>query len=467
MTLDALHRMSLRRVLIAVLLIGVLLGGLVQVLMTWRTAEAAANAAFDRSLFGAIKAIDANVSTESGGLGVELPYMLFEFFELTASGPVYYRVATEDGLVEIGSPDLPMPSRRLEDRQPDFVTLEYQGVPVRVGTYARPLAKPIGERANERLLIQVAEPLSSRSEFSRQLILSAVARDVLLALFAAAMVAAAVTWSLRPLRQLRQEVASRAPDDLSPIDTARVPADVLPLVEAMNQHVVRYRDLLANQRRFLDDASHQLRTPLATLLTQLSYAQRESEPARVRETLDAMRLQLKHTIRQTNQMLALARADTYELATQATDLSALAGAVTRRWWASAREQEVDLGFEPAPTPAWAALQPELLEEAISNLIDNALRHTPAGGRVTVRVQARPDAVCLHVGDTGPGIPDAELASAGQRFFRASNRQGTGSGLGLAIVGSIAKRHGGSLFLARDPNEGGLLATIELPVRRNG
>ena len=232
------------------------------------------------------------------------------------------------------------------------------------------------------------------------------------------------------LRHIRERFPqAREASDLRPLEMGSLPADIQPLVDAVNQQLARTQALMEHRRGFIDDASHQLRTPLATLLTQLSYAQRESEPARVRETLDAMRLQLKHTIRQTNQMLALARADTYELATQATDLSALAGAVTRRWWASAREQEVDLGFEPAPTPAWAALQPELLEEAISNLIDNALRHTPAGGRVTVRVQARPDAVCLHVGDTGPGIPDAELASAGQRFFRASNRQGTGSGLG--------------------------------------
>ncbi|MEF7614172.1 sensor histidine kinase [Aquincola sp. MAHUQ-54] len=463
MNIDALHRMSLRRTLIIVLLAGVLAASVIQVVMTWRTAQAAVNAAFDRSLYGAIRSIAANVSTESGGLGVELPYLLFEFFELTASGPVYYRIATEDGLVEIGHPDLPMPRERLEDRQPHFATVDYAGSPVRVGTYVSTLDRPVGGSSDRRLVIQVAEELASRSQFSQQLIVNAVARDILLAAVVAGMVAAAVSWSLRPLQQLRHEVRSRASDDLSPVDLHRVPADVLPLVEAMNQHVFRYRELLATQRRFLDDASHQLRTPLSTLLTQVTYAQREPDIATVRDTLRAMRQQLKHTIRQANQMLALARADALELACETTDVSALAGGVAKRWWPAARDKGVDLGFEAAAVPLRTPVQRELVEEALSNLIDNALRHTPAGGRITVRAEARPDRACLHVGDNGPGIPEAELAQATQRFFRASNSQGAGSGLGLAIVASIAKRHRGALILAREPNEGGLLATLELPL----
>ena len=458
MNLDALHRTSLRRTLIVVLLAGVFFGGLLQVYVTWRTAEAAVNAAFDRSLYGAIRAIDANVSTDSGGIGVELPYLLFEFFELTASGTVHYRVATEDGLVEIGSPDMPMPPERVEPRTPHFQTVPYFGSLTRVGTYMRPLEGPMGGN----LVIQVAESLSSRNDFSQQFIFYAVARDVLLAVLAAGMVALAVAWSLRPLKQLREEVLARPSDDLSPFDTRRVPVDVLPLVDAMNDHLVRYRALLATQRTFLDDASHQLRTPLATLLTQVSYAQREPDNDKVRETLGAMRQQLKHTIRQANQLLALARADTSEIRAKDTDLNRLAGEVTRRLWPMARKKRIDLGFEGGDAPVFARANPGLLQEALSNLIDNAIRHTPHGGSVTVRVDATQDMAAVHVLDTGPGIPESELPLATQRFFRASNAQGQGSGLGLAIVQSIASRHQGRLLLAREPGGGGLRASIELP-----
>ncbi|SFE13736.1 sensor histidine kinase [Paracidovorax konjaci] len=463
MNLDALHRVSLRRMLIAVLLAGVLAGSLLQVGLTWHTARAAVNAAFDRSLFGAIKAIDANVSTESGGLAVELPYVLFEFFELAASGQVYYRVATQDGLVEIGSPDLPLPPQPLRDRQPHFDTVEYAGSSVRIGTYVRPLDHPVGGSSDRRLVIQVAEPFASRDQFSRQFIVGAVVRDALLAALAAGMTAAAVAWSLRPLRQLRQEVQSRAPEDLSPIDTRRVPRDVLPLVEAMNAHILRYRDLLQAQRRFVDDASHQLRTPLSTLLTQVAFAQRAPDMDGMQQGLAALREQLRHTVRQTNQMLALARADTLDVPLQPTDLAALAQDVAKRWWAPARSRGIDLGFEMPAAPPAVHAHPGLLEEALSNLIDNALRHAPDGGRVTVAVGQRQGAATLSVSDNGPGIPADELPLATERFFRASNSRGTGSGLGLAIVQSIARRHHGSFELQRGPGGSGLLATLALPL----
>lgn len=462
MSLDALHRVSLRRMLIALLLAGVMAGSLLQVWLTWQTARAAVNAAFDRSLYGAVKAIDANVSTESGGLAVELPYALFEFFELTANGPVHYRVATLDGLVEIGSPDLPMPDAPLQDRQPHFDTVEYAGARVRIATYQRALAQPIGGSGDTRLVIQVAEPFASRDQFGRRFLIGAIARDALLAALAAAAVAAAVAWALRPLRQLRQEVVQRAPDDLSPMDTSRVPRDVLPLVEAMNQHILRNRELLDGQRRFVDDASHQLRTPLSTLQTQLSFAQRATDLPSVQAALAALRAQLRHAIRQTNQMLALARADSCDLGTNAVDLAELAQEVTRRWWPQARSQRIDLGLETPDAPAWVQAQRGLIEEALANLLDNALRYTPPGGRVTVEVAHAADGVSLGVRDSGPGIPSEERPRATQRFFRASNSQGAGSGLGLAIVASIARRHQGRFELMQAPDEGGLWARITLP-----
>ncbi|MFC7208377.1 sensor histidine kinase [Comamonas endophytica] len=246
------------------------------------------------------------------------------------------------------------------------------------------------------------------------------------------------------------------------MDTSRVPRDVLPLVEAMNQHILRNRELLDAQRRFVDDASHQLRTPLSTLQTQLSFAQRASDLPSVQAALAALREQLRHAIRQTNQMLALARADSCDLDTEAVDLAELASEVTRSRWPQARAKDIDLGLETPEQSTWVQVQRELLEEALANLIDNALRYTPAGGRITVEVAVDARAASLGVRDSGPGIPPAELPRAMQRFFRASNAQGAGSGLGLAIVASIARRHQGRLELLRAPQEGGLWARIGLP-----
>lgn len=470
MNLDAWHRASLRRTLGLALAAGMLVVLLAGAGLAWRTAVDAANAAYDRSLLGAIKSIEANVSTASGGLGVELPYTMLEFFQLTTNGgSVYFRVATEDGLVVIGDADLPPPEQPLRSGVPQFGNTRYFGTPVRMGSYARPLNRPLnrpltGSGGGQRLVIQVAETLSSREHFVRTLVLESLARDLVLAAAALGLLALAVNWALRPLTRLSQEVAARAPLDLTPIATGTIPADARPLVEAINQHIERNHALAEAQRRFIDDASHQLRTPLATLATQVGYAQRLSDPAELREVLRALRGQLDDTIRQTNQMLALARSDAAELNPAPVDLAALAGDVCRRWWREAGQRRIDLGLEAPEQPVLVLAHAGLLDEALTNLLHNALRYSQAGAAVTVRVQTAGAMAQLSVLDQGPGIPADELARAGERFFRASNASQSGSGLGLAITRSIAERHGGRLVLSNRPDGVGLEACLELPLQ---
>lgn len=472
LTLHSLHALSLRSSLLLVLFPGLLGVAALEIALTWRTAVQAADAAYDRSLLGAIKALDANISTESGGLAVELPYRMLEFFELTASGQVYYRVASENGLAEIGNAGLPPPPAPLLTGQPQFSDSSYFGVPVRMGSYARVLERPMeGQPLPQRVVIQIAETMESRQAFMRSLVLQSLARDLLLVAAASVLLVLAVGWALRPLARLRSEVQARPPSDLRPISARGIPLDVQPLVEAINHHVARIRQQAEARRRFVDDASHQLRTPLATLATQVGYALRETDPAAQREALGAIKSQLDEAVRQTNQMLALARADSADVLNaeaEAVDLAELGQSLVRRWWNEARERGVDLGFEAAPALqpgaacAWA--QPGLLREAVSNLLHNAIRYTPRGSQVTLRVDAGEAEVTIAVVDNGLGMPPAELARAGERFFRGSGTQQPGSGLGLAIVKSIAERFGGSLRLVPADSGGGLNAQIALPKR---
>jgi two-component system sensor histidine kinase TctE len=461
----AWHRLSLRHTLLLVLLPGMLLVVAAELWLTWRTAVDAAHAAYDRSLLGAIKSIDANVSTASGGLGVELPYTMLEFFELTASGQVYYRVATEDGLVEIGSADLPQPPRTLQTGEPQFHEAAYFGEPVRVGSYARVLSPPLaGQPDGQRVVIQVAEPLHSRSAFTRALVAQSMLRDAALLAAAAALLVFGVAWALRPLERLRAEVQARPPQDLAPVSATGLPADLRPLVEAINHHIERSRRLAEASRRFVDDTSHQLRTPLTTLATQVAFALRADDPQATREALVAIKTQLDESVRQTNQLLSLARSDSAELALETLDPGVLAEAVAREWWSAAREKGIDLGFEPAGRTVRVQAHAGLLKEALSNLLHNAVRYTPRGGQVTVSVRRRSEGVELSVADTGPGIPAQELARAGERFFRASNVALPGSGLGLAIVRSIAERHGGRMEVAPGAGNRGLVVTVTWPLQ---
>jgi two-component system, OmpR family, sensor histidine kinase TctE len=457
------HRLSLRRTLLLVLLPGMLLVVAMEIWVTWRTAVDAANAAYDRSLLGAIKSIDANISTDSGGLAVELPYRMLEFFQLTASGPVYYRVATDDNLVEIGNADLPAPAQPLDVGKPQFKDSIYFDEPVRVASYARLLPRPLaGKEAAQRVVIQVAETLKSREHFTRTLVLQALTRDLTLVLVAGVLLVLVVNWALRPLSQLRNEVRSRSPQDLAPIATEGIPVEVQPLVEAINHHVARTRTLSEARRRFIDDASHQLRTPLTTLATQVGFALREPDPQRLQDALLAVKAQLDETVRQTNQMLSLARTDSAELIAQRVSLDALAEEGTRAWWNEAQARQIDLGLDVPSAKVWVLAHPGLCREALSNLLHNALRYSPVGAQVTVRVVAGPNEARLIVVDNGPGMSAPERQRAGERFFRASNANQPGSGLGLAIVRSIAERHGGRLEIDVGPQSQGLSVAMILP-----
>jgi two-component system sensor histidine kinase TctE len=473
--LDALHRLSLRRTLLLVLLPGMLLVMGFEIVVSWRTALGAANAAYDRSLLGAIKAMDSNISTASGGLSVELPYRMLEFFELTANGRVYYRVASGDGLVEIGSSDLPAPPQPLVNGQPQFSDAVYYGEAIRLGSYARALPHPLSGGSNSsQVVIQIGETLESRQDFTRRLVLEALARDALLLVAGVLLLIAAVLWSLRPLQRLRSDVLRRDPQDLTPLASRSIPHDVQPLVEAINHHVMRYAEVMEARRVFVDDASHQLRTPLTTLATQVGFALREPDPALMRKALAAIKLQVEETVRQTNQMLSLARADTVEWHMETCDLVAMAQEITRAAWSVARLKQIDLGFEPlGGAQAEVNAHAGLLKEALTNLLHNALHHTPVGAKVTVQAGTEPlgstgagglQAV-LRVIDNGAGMSLADQLRAGERFFRGGS-QASGSGLGLAIAKAIAQRHGGAMSLqntSTDPDAPGLTVTLHWPL----
>lgn len=405
-------------------------------------AVASANAAYDRSLLGAIKSLDLNVSTASGGLSVELPYRLFEFFQLTATGNVYFRVATADGLVEIGHADLPRPPRPLQENQPVFYDAQYFGESVRVGAFMRALDGTPGDAQSQQLVIQVAESTASREQFTASFVQRAAVRDVLLLLVLGVSVFLGLAAALRPITRLADLIRARANDDLQPLPGGDLPSDIRPLVEAVNQQMQRTEQLVREREGFIDDASHQLRTPLATLRAQLDYALRETDPARQRQALRALSDGLGQATRATNQLLALARSDAALVQPQEIDLGALAREVALALLPWARERGIDLGVEGADAPVPAHGDPELLRQALLNLAHNAIEHGQPQGTITVRVAADRMGFSLQVVDDGPGLPPELANRVGQRF--AKGRGSRGSGLGLAIARSVVERHGGAL-----------------------
>ena len=469
--LQPLRRTSLWGRLAVLLLPLLMVVSVAELWLTRQHALEAANSAYDRSLLGALKALDANISTESGGLAIELPYRLFEFFELTASGPVYFRIATSDGLVELGSADLPVPGKDFDEGVPVFYDATYFGEAVRVATYRRELARaPAGSTARS-VTVQVAESTRSRADFTHRFVRSAAARDVLVLgiLLAGSVVALAV--ALRPLMRLAREVQARSPQDLTPLGDENLPADVRPLVAAVNHQMERVQTLMAQQRGFLDDASHQLRTHLTTLQMQAHYAQRTGDDSQVRIAMQAVQLELDRATRTTQQLLALGRSDAASLERKPIDLDALIHGVAVGMLPRARERRIDLGIHTIGPQAQAQAQVEgdrdLLEEALKNLLANAIAYTPADGVVTVSAElsgSPPAMARLVVEDNGPGLGPEERAMLGQRFRRGARASEGGSGLGIAIARSIAVRHGGQLVLQERAGETGLRAVLEWPLQ---
>jgi two-component system sensor histidine kinase TctE len=277
-------------------------------------------------------------------------------------------------------------------------------------------------------------------------------RDALvLALLLAGTVAALAT-ALRPLARLAREVGGRRPEDLTPLADTDLPADVRPLVAAVNQQLARTQGLVAQQRQFLDDASHQLRTHLTTLQMQADYAQRAHDAGQVQAALAALGTEITRATRSTQQLLALGRSDTAAVDLAALDLAVLLREVALDLLPQARAKQIDLGIH-TPTPSLPAVADHpLLREALANLAANAIAYTPEGGTITLF--AAGDAVGWSVGveDNGPGLSEEERGSLGQRFRRGARAVAGGSGLGLAIARSIAERHRGVLRL--EPRDAG-------------
>jgi two-component system, OmpR family, sensor histidine kinase TctE len=452
-------------------LLGLLLPGMALLLAAslWNTrhdAISAADAAFDRSLLGALKGLDLNVSTASGGLAVEQPYRLFEFFQLSSGGEVHFRVATDDGLVEIGSPDLPLPppGETWRSGEPRFYDAVYFGEPVRVGALRRVLDPPVGDA--RQVLIQVAEGTASRERFAQTFVRQALWRDASMLGLMALAVAAVAGWALRPVQRLAELTRSRRADDLRALQTDGLPEDLQPLVEAINQQLERTQALVEQRRQFLDDASHQLRTPLTTLRAQLDYARRESDPARLHEALAALSGELDLASRATNQLLQLARADAGPLQRQPFDLGELAREVALQLLPQARTLGVDFGVDlqrpPDDAPALLAEGDRLLlREAWFNLAHNALVHgcsaASRGRRVTLEAGRTDDGWRLGVVDDGAGLDPALAGRIGERF--AKGRGSRGAGLGLAMARSVIERHGGRLVAL--PGDAGRGLRIEL------
>lgn len=428
---------------------------------TFLTVRAAINAAYDRALFASALAISERVTLTGTLPTVDIPPLALEVLDTASQERLFYRVAyrTERGgeTFLTGYPDLPRPAR--EPEGPVYYDASYRGDPVRVSALATryPTDPPIS------VLVQVAETVNGRGSRTRELVLREALAQTSVILLAALILWVGVRSGLRPLHQASGTVARRSADDLSPIELERAPAEIAPLVAAVNDLMERLRRTIASQRRFIADASHQLRTPLAVIQTKAELVLREEDPSAVVKAVVDLYEHSQATTRLANQLLALARSEPGQGGeARILDLDALARDACAAHVSDAFGRGVDLGYD-GDGPALVLGRDVMLREAIANLVQNALAYGARPGTVTVSVK-RPSRgeVVLAVEDDGPGIPPEERARVLERFYRRPGTRGGGAGLGLPIVAQIAEGHDATLRLLEGAGGKGLRVELRFP-----
>lgn len=424
-----------------------------------------ANLAYDRSLFRAALALADQVEVINGHVVVDLPQQALDLLEYDKDDWIYYQVTGPDGALVTGDSGIPKPKYLPLSGKHIYYDAVFDGKPVRVTAFSLPLK---GTSIEGDVLVQVAETLSKRETMVREIMAATIMPQLLMMLLAAALMLYGVQRGLLPLNRLRIALSQRSHRDLSPVPEADAPLEVKPLLTSMNDLMQRVHEAIGLQQRFIADASHQLRTPLAGLQTQAELALREQDPEAVRNALERIRastVRLSHLI---HQLLSLARVEPgsgRDMGLETLDLVSLARDVTAEWVAPALAKQIDLGFETASGPVMISGDAVLLREMLSNLVDNAIQYTPSGGEVTVSIMQEKDRALLVVEDNGIGIPPSEREQVFERFHRVSDSHGIGCGLGLAIVREIVQAHGAEISLDSGATGQGTRVQVSFPLAK--
>jgi two-component system sensor histidine kinase TctE len=442
--------------------------------LTYRLAATYANRAIDASLAQASRALLRQVKPIEQGLLIDFPRAAQDVLEADPNDPLMYTVSTPPGHFILGNENLPAPPARIERKldTPYFYDGEVvpqpdpSGTPKQMRIAALYVAFGDISAPQQTMLVQVARSSANREELAR-----AILADTLLPLSGLVLLMSLIVWAgiragLAPLARLRREVESRAPGDLTPLKLDLAPIELRSLAGALNDLLASVRHHVGAQQRFIADAAHQLRTPLAGLKSQTKLALEAATDEAQRNRLDMVHQSATRSAHLVAQLLTLARAEPGAAALERTrfDLHRFVREVAAHLVPRALRSGVDLGVDAPAGEIVVHANAALLREALTNLVDNAIRYGGRGAEVTLRIKVEDKEagtpVLIIVDDNGPGIPAADRERVFERFVRATEG-GDGCGLGLAIVREIIERHHGTVTLG-DAEPHGLRVTIRLP-----
>jgi two-component system sensor histidine kinase TctE len=451
---------SIRRQLLIGLLLPLTGLWIISSVIAYNVAFSFATEAYDRALFDSALDLSRQLKIVNDSVVLDVPPVALDMLESDEFDRVYYQVRGARGEFVMGYRGLPDPPQT-EPKKPIYYDASYRNQHIRVVAFYVPVPP---EHPTDLALVQVAETVLKRQILAREILVGLALPQLLLIALACLSVWHGVGRGLTPLEALRSQIQSRSHRDLSPITEETTPREVQPLVHAINDLLTRLSAGLSTQQRFIADAAHQLRTPIAGLKTQTELALRQNDLAEVHRTLRQLQTATERGTHLVNQLLSLARVEPGAARLrpmQPLDLAELAREVTTQWVPQALARNIDLGFEAGPQPALLLGDDLLLREMLANLIDNAIRYTQEGGRVTTRVSGG-GKVVLSVEDNGPGIPPSEREQVFERFHRVIGSGADGCGLGLAIVREIVQGHGAEITLDSPADATGTLVKVIFP-----
>ena len=457
--------LSLKRQLMVWLLLPQLVLWLVGGTLAYRIALTYATLGIDQSLTQSVRSLARQVKPIGSGLLIDFPRAAQAVIEEDPGDPVSYMVSSPPGRFVLGNVAKPLPGpastdKAIPDNEPLLYNVRQEGRTLRVAL----LEISYGDLpVRQRMWVQVAKSLAVRERVARGLISDMLVPLLLLGALLSAMVYAGIVRGLRPLQKLQEQLGQTTVESLHPLKMADAPFEVHDLARAVNDLLAAVQRSVSQEKRFLSDAAHQLRTPLAGLKSQLDLALAETDPEALQARLRKVNAAVERSVHLVNQLLSLARSEG-AIPLEDLDLAKLAREVGRDWASRLLPKGIDIGYEGVDQLQFRG-NALLLREALGNLIDNAARYAkpgdPRGLSITLRLRRLPSQIELTVEDNGIGLSAAARMAVFERFARASELPG-GVGLGLAIVREITERHGGQVhLLPHEPQ--GLLVQIQLPL----
>jgi two-component system sensor histidine kinase TctE len=407
--------------------------------ITYVVAQNLANTPYDLNLANALQVLGQQVEMTDDVVALRMSPSARLALRIRENDGVFWKAIGPNGDLLGGDGELPTPERTPSDL-PNTIYYDNHALrdfEIRIAYTWRDLST----RGIGPVLLVAAESVDRRTQLANDIIKGVIIPQFIVLPIAVLLVWFGLSRGVAPINALQKRLRARRPDDLSPIDERQAPSEIGPLIKAMNDLLSRLEATLLAQRRFVADAAHQLKTPLAGLRTQAELAMREEPTANTQASLEQIIAGTARATRLVNQLLLMANAEnpnTTEM--PPTDLTHLAREQIQKWVHVALGQGIDLGFDGPEHPLYIKGQNLLLSEALNNLIDNAIRYTPAPGHITVSLYEQRDEIVLAVEDSGPGIAVDERERVFDRFYRVLGSGVDGSGLGLAIVREIAQRH---------------------------